>query len=129
MEDVRRQPEAVHFYSVQNGTIMLSENCRKYQKVMLVYNGIMADIGDVPVVPQFFRQAVKHFVLVPALEEKMSDTIGTAEYAHWNNLRNSYEGKKDRPYEGSWAKAEYRAKQLNAKDRRDFKEYMSRLNY
>lgn len=117
------------FYSIQNGTIMLSEGCRSFQNVMIVYNGIMADIGDVPIVPQFFRQAVKDWVTVKALEIKTSDVVGTNQYSHWANMLNRYENSLNRPYEGSWAKAEQRARQMNKKDRQDLKEYMTRFNY
>jgi len=117
--DVR--PLGVNFYAIQNGMIMLSESCRKYQRVMLVYNGIMSDIGEAPLVPQFFRQAVKHYVLCPALETKMTDKVATAEYNHWARLKQGYEAKKDHPYDGSWVKAERRAKTLNNAERRDIK--------
>lgn len=125
----RNTPNNLRFFSIQNGEIMLSENCRGFENVMIVSNGVMADIGDVPFVPQFFRQAVKDWVSVKALEEKAEDKIGTNEYGHWANMLARYEAKMNQPYTGSWAKAEYRAKQLNAKDRQDYKEYFTRLNY
>jgi hypothetical protein len=122
-------PNNTHFYSVQNGTIMLSENCRKYQKVMLVYNGIMADIGDEPLVPQLFRQAVKTYVLIPAYETKMTDTIGTNEYNHWALLSNKNEMKHNDPYDGTWIKAERRSKKINNAIRENIKEYTTKMNY
>ncbi len=127
--DNRLDPKNAHFYAIQNGTIMLSENCKRFQKVMLVYNGIMADIGDTPIVPQLFRQAVKTFVLIPALVEKMTDTIGTNEYNHWALLSNKNEAKHNHPYDGTWVKAERRSKQLNNAIRRDIKEYLTKMNY
>ena len=96
---------------------------------MIVFNGIMSDIGDTPIVPQLFRQAVKDYVTVPALAEKMRDSIGTASYNHWAMMHAKYDGMLNRPYEGSWAKAEHRAKNLNNKVRQDIKEYFTRLNY
>lgn len=128
-ENFNNNPDNLYFFNVQNGMIMLSETCRKFPKVMLVFNGIMTDIGEAPVVPQFFRQAVKDFVLVPALAEKMRDTIATKEYSHWAMMHANYKQQLNRPYEGSWAKAEHRAKQLNNKVRQDIKEYFTRLNY
>jgi len=124
-----RGTNGLYFASIQNGTIMFSQSCRKFQKVMVVYNGIMTDIGEAPIVPQFFRQAVKDFVLVPALETKATDKVGTNEYGHWMGLMNKYQNSKDHPYDGTWIKAERRATVLNTKNRLDMKEYMSRLNY
>lgn len=117
------------YFSIQNGMLMLSSNCASYEKVMLEFNGIISDIGDAPIIPQFFRQAVKGWVTVKALEEKCSDKIGTNEYGHWANLLNKYDSELNKPYDGHWAKAEHRSKQLNEKDRNDFKEYFTRLNY
>jgi len=127
--DSNNRPTGVNYYSIQNGMIMLSESCLNFQKIMLVYNGIMTDIGEAPIVPQFFRQAVKDYVTILALETKMTDTIGTNEYNHWANLKYSYEGKMNHPYDGSWIKAERRSKQMNNAERRDIKTYMSRLNF
>lgn len=128
-DDRQNAPDKVNFYSIQNGMIMLSESCRGYEKVMLVYNGVMTDIGEVPVVPQFFRQAVKDWVSVKALEQKMNDKVATNEYGHWANMLNRTEARLNQPYDGSWAKAEYRSKQLNNAVRSDIKEYFTRLNY
>jgi hypothetical protein len=122
-------PSNLFFYSIQNGTIMLSESCRGFPKIMLVFNGIATDISEAPIVPQLYRQAVKDFVSVRALEPKMIDKLGTAEYNHWVMMHSNYKRSLERPYEGSWAKAEHRAKQLNNSVRQNIKEYQSRLNY
>lgn len=122
-------PSNLHFYSIQNGMIMLSENCLNYKRIMLVYNGVSCNIGDVPVVPIFFRQAVKDWVLVKALEIKASDVAGTNMYSHWAGMLNRVDNSLNKPYDGSWAKAEYRSKQLNHKERQDIKEYFLRMNY
>ncbi len=122
-------PENLLYFGIQKGLLMFSPSCSKFQKVMMVYNGIMTDIGEAPIVPQFFRQAVKEYVTVRALEEKMTESVGTNEYGHWANLKANYESKLNHPYDGSWIKAERRAKSLNAKVRRDIKEYFTQLNY
>ena len=124
-----RGPEDLYYAGMQNGLITLSPNSKRFQKIFLVYNGVMTDIGEVPFVPQFFRQAVKTWVLVPALEAKMTETLNTAEYGHWANLHAKYERKKDDPFTGDWVKAERRAKKLNFKERQDIKEYLTRMRY
>jgi hypothetical protein len=125
----KKDPSNLYFFGMQNGVIMLSESCRSFQKIMLVYNGVMTDIGEVPIVPQFFRQAVKDWVSVKALEMKLNDVVATNEYSHWNNLYNRYENSLNKPYDGSWAKAEHRSKQMNAKERQDIKMYFQRMRY
>jgi len=122
-------PSNLFFYSIQNGTIMMSESCRKFPKVMLVFNGISTDIGDAPIVPQLYRQAVKDYVSVPALEAKMLDKIGTNQYNHWAMMHAKYQNSLNKPYDGSWAKAEHRSKQLNNAVRQNIKEYQTKLNY
>jgi CDGSH-type Zn-finger protein len=119
----------LYFYSMQNGMMMFSENCRGFQKIMIVYNGIMSNINEAPIVPQFFRQAVKDWVTVKALEIKLTDVVGTNAYGHWIGMLGRYENSLNKPYDGSWAKAEHRAKQMNAKERQDIKEYFTKLNY
>lgn len=123
------RPLNVNYYAIQNGTIMLSDSCKSFQKVMIIYNGVMANIGEVPLVPSFFRQAVKDYVTILALETKMTDSIGTNSYNHWANLKAKYENSKNHPYDGTWIKAERRSKTLNNAERRDIKEYLTRFNY
>lgn len=121
--------ERLYYCGIQNGLIMLSENCRKFDNLFLVYSGIMTDIGEAPVVPQFFRQAVKAWVLVSALQEKMTETIATKEYSHWANLQARYERDINDQSNGVWVNAERRAKRLNSKERVDIKEYLTRMRY
>ena len=122
-------PNDLFYYGMQNGLIMLSESCIQYQKVMLVYNGILADIGEVPLVPQFFRQAVVDWVSLRALGVKRTQSVGTPLYNHWTVMIREREILLNKPYYGSWEKAESRAKKLDRKSRNDIKEYMSSLNY
>lgn len=122
-------PNNLFYYGMQNGLLMLSESCSSYSKIRLVYNGISTDIGEAPIIPQYFRQAVKDWVTVKALEIKLADVVGTNEYSHWAGMLNRYDNSLSHPYEGSWVKAERRAKTLNTKERKDIKEYMSRFNY
>jgi len=122
-------PNNLFYYGMQNGIIMLSENCCQYQKVMLVYNGILADIGDVPLIPQFFRQAVIDWTSLAALKVKRTQSVGTQHHSHWTTMIRETDVSLNKPFEGSWAKAELRAKKLDRKSRNDIKEYMTSLNY
>lgn len=123
------QPDHLHYFGVQNGLIMLSPSCSSFDKVLLVYNGVSTDIKEVPVVPNYLRQAVKGWVAVEAISVIMASKIGTQEYTHWFSLHNLHDGKLNHPYEGDWVKAERRVSALDNKHRQDMKEYFSRLNY
>lgn len=120
-------PNHVYYYGIQQGIINLSPNCSNFQKVMLVYNGVHTDIGDVPVVPTYLRQAVKDYITVKALEIRIAEE--QVNLQRWNILLARYDNSLNHPYEGSWVKAERRVKTLDNKHRQDMKEYLSRMNY
>jgi hypothetical protein len=119
----------INFYNIVDGVIMLSPSCRRFQKLMIVANAVACDIGDAPIVPAFMRQAVKDWIVVKALPHKMKDSTGTAEYSHWSSMLAMTKRDLEDEYEGSWIKAERRAKKLDEKYRTDLKEYLSKLNY
>ncbi|MFN5416288.1 MAG: hypothetical protein ACK5B9_04465 [Flavobacteriia bacterium] len=120
-------PNNVFFYGIQQGIINLSPNCKQFQKVMLVYNGIQSDIANSPIVPLYLRQAVKDFVTVKGLETRIAQE--TVNLQRWNLLLARYDNSLNHPYDGSWVKAERRVKTLDNKHRQDMKEYLSRMNY
>jgi len=123
------EPNGLYYYSMQNGEVMLSESCLARERIMLVYNGLITDIGEEPIIPQFFRQYVKDWISVKALEAKSTTKVATNEYSHWIGLLRKYEMELKDPYEGSAIKAERRVKVLNDKQRQDLKEYWSKLNH
>lgn len=114
------------FFNVQNGLIMFSPRCSSFSKVHIVYNGTGCDVGDIPVIPQFLRQAVKDYVCEVALRIRMAkDPSGK-----WGMLWKIYDKSlnRDGSYgpEGSWSRAEYRVKTLSRAKREDLKEYLGR---
>ena len=119
----------IHFYNIVDGTIMLSPSCRNFQNLMIVANAVSCEIGDAPIIPGEFRQAVKEWIIIQALPHKMRESVGTADYGHWASMLQKTDVKLNDPYEGSWIKAERRAKKLDDKYRDDLKEYLSKLNY
>lgn len=117
----------VYYYGIQNGLIMLSSSCSKFEKIMMVYNGTGCDIGEAPIIPSYLRQAVKDYVTVKALESILA--IDDEKFNKWSALYNIHSTNLNKPYDGSWAKAEHRVKSLDRKQRQDIKEYMSKLDY
>ena len=116
------------YFNIQQGVIMLSESCRKFGKILISFNGMGADIGDMPVIPNMLRQAVKDYVSESALDAKIAEAEGN-DFNKWSAIQAKISNRKDRPFDGSWAKAEYRISSLNTKQRRDMKEYLARMNY
>lgn len=117
------------YYGVQNGEIMLSSNCKgAYNKLYLVYHGTGGDIGEVPFIPLFLRQAVKDYVAKKVLTIKIAKSE-PIDRPMWMNLLSLTIKDLENPYEGSWAKAERRVRKLDMKERRDMKEYMQKMDY
>lgn len=122
------RPENVHYYNIVAGVIHLSENCRRFQNIRIEFNGVGCEIGDAPVIPKFFRQYVKHFVLDYAFNVLMAEAE-PKDLGRWQILAAKNDRDMNRPYEGSKDKAEYRVKRMDKKAREDMKEYFSRMNY
>tara|TARA_R110000772_G_scaffold1095_2_gene3864 strand:- start:4272 stop:5033 length:762 start_codon:yes stop_codon:yes gene_type:complete len=119
----------IHTVSMQNGILHFSANCLAFDKIRLIYNGVMCNIGETPTVPTFFRQAVKDYVSEKGLEVKCAATVGTNEYNHWYRMLEKTTAEKNNPYEGSWVKAERRSKHMDLKEREDLSIYLQKLNY
>ena len=119
----------LHYFGIQNGLIMLSESCRKYEKIMVFYNGIGGEIDNTPVIPQFFRQAVKDYVSSSGLEASIAQELEPAKMNKLTYLKNAVDTRMNKEYDGSWAKAEQRAKHTDKKIRQDMTEYLARMNY
>jgi len=116
------------YYNVQGGVIMLSASCKRFENIAIVFNGTGADIGDVPFIPQLFREAIKMWVLDSALKVKMAMAVG-ADFNKWQTLWSINNNLLRKPYTGIWEEAQVRAKSIDSKQREDLKEYLGRLNY
>ena len=115
----------VLFYNIQMGDLMLSSSCRSAgTKVHIHYNGTGGEIGEAPIIPVFLREAVEDYVTEAALRMRMAKEPATAR--NWLPLWQIYEGRLNKPYDGSWAKAEYRVKTLNQSQREEMKEFWGR---
>lgn len=119
----------LYFFGLQNGLIMLSDSCRKFEKIMIFYNGIGGEIDSTPVIPQFFRQAVKDYVTSKGLEASIAQEVEPGKLNKLTFLKTGVDARMNQPFDGSWAKAEQRAKHTDKKIRQDYKEYMAKMNY
>jgi len=114
VDNVVSSISTVFFYNIQRGMIMFSSNVRTFQKVAIVFNGTGGNIGEVPFVPLFLREAVKGWVLDPILKIKMAQSVG-ADFNKWQTLWSLNESQLRKPYTGSWETAELRVKNYGLK--------------
>lgn len=112
-----------YFYNIQNGIIVFSSVCRNFEKVHLEFNGTGCDIGEVPIIPQFLREAVQDFVAESTLRIRMAKDSRA-----WSSLWSVYAKRLNRDQEygiatGSWYRAGYRVRNMSASKRADLLEY------
>ena len=121
-------PNGLHFYGVQNGQIMLSSNCKAYDKVFIQYYGIGEDINEAPIVPTFLRQAVKDYTIIKALQVKVAK-VPASEFQRWMMILGIHKESKGGDYSGTWFEAQRRVRRLDDKERNDIKENMQKMYY
>lgn len=111
------------YATIQNGVLKLSSSCSSYTNVRLYYNGIGGKIGDQPIIPRYFRQAITDFVCLKfyASMKNKDNKYRTAYTDKYNEMYNNNNG--------SWVNAERRSKRLDTWSENDLKNYMSKLNY
>lgn len=113
----------IYYYNSENGYIFLSSTCKDFDKVRIVYNGVFTNIGDTPVVPEMFREAVQDYIMevcfqvLKARNPKFYRPL-------WNDKYQTLYGKG-----GTWGEAKRRAKNLDFKKLKDLLEYQAKMNY
>jgi hypothetical protein len=122
-------PGNLYYCGITNGVIHLSSNCSLFQKVVVRFNGLIADIGDIPVIPIYFRQAVVDWAVSEAISVRIANNPHmTKEIGIWQAIMNRYENRLRMPYDGSWDKAMDRVKRMDSKAKEDFTEYIAKLD-
>jgi len=116
--------ESILFFSLQNGKVLFSSSCADYSKVRLVYNGVQTNIGDVPIIPLPFRQAIIDWV-VEKVFRRLKPQNSRKYRPLWSDVYNTLYA----PFTGTWDRAIRRAKDLDSKVKEDYFEYFSKMNY
>ncbi len=111
-----------HYFNVYNGLVMLSANAAGFAKVRIVFNGIGGQIGDEPVIPRFFRQAVIDFV-VEAFWRFMKSREKSARLL-WMDV----ERKLNDPRTGTWRTAKMRITSMDNLKKQSLQEYLGHMN-
>lgn len=116
----------VYFYGVQNGVVILSQACHRFQNILISYNGMGADIGEEPFIPRYFRDGIVDYVCVEALLIRMSSAMDNSEFNRWSAILNIKKLDKEGRYPGggSWDKCIVRASSMDSGARSDLKQYL-----
>ncbi len=120
--------ENTYYYNIENGVIMFSDACKSFPKVAIKYNGTGCPIGDAPVIPLFFRQAVKDWTCEIALRNRIIDNpqIKSTWQIYDRNL-NLHEN--FGMYKGSYYKAKRRIADMGSHERECLKEYLAKPSW
>lgn len=110
---------AVHFYNVNNGIIMLSDNCANYPYVRLVFNGTASDIDSLKMIPPFCRKGITSYCV-----ERAFFYLKLREPKY----RQAWVDSKQTIAE-DWRDAVYRLKRLSKLERSNLYEYLSKMQY
>jgi hypothetical protein len=117
--------ENTYYYNVYNGVVMLSPACRTFQKIAMVINGTGCEIGELPIIPNFFRQAVKDWVCEISLRNRLKDEPQLINvwrtYEKNLNYHENYGF-----YTGSWYKAKERVRNMGSHEREAIREYLAK---
>ncbi len=112
------------FYNIQNGMIMLSDYCKRFKYIRIVYNGTASDIDKAKMIPPFIRTAIVGYVVERALFAlKARDG---AYRIQWMDARADLYTPPSRTESSRWDEAKYRIKTMDKKQADDLKEYLSR---
>jgi hypothetical protein len=111
--------------SMQNGMLMFAYS-GGYENILLVYNGTGGDLFKVPFIPEYLKQAIIVWSSFNLAEVYMAND--KENFQLYRTIAASNE-KKIYDLSGPWEEAKRRVKRANDKERQDFKEYMSRMNY
>jgi hypothetical protein len=117
--------ENTFYYNIHNGIIMLSPACRSFERIAIRLNGTGCAVGDAPVIPLFFRQAVKDYLCEVTLRNRMVDDPSVT--GAWKIYdRNLNKNENFGFYTGSWYKAKKRISSMNDHERESLREYLAK---
>lgn len=112
------------FYNLQQGKLMLSSSCLNAgNKLHIHYHGTGCPIGEAPIIPIYLRIAMQDYVTEAALRIRMAND---ADPRRWQSLWNVYDQRLNKPYTGSWERAQYHIKTMNTSQRDELAEYLGR---
>ena len=113
-----RGADRYHYANIQNGIIMFSSSCSKFQKIRIVYNGMGVEIGDEPIIPRFFERYINQYI-----EERYYSAMKARDPRKWRILWADASAMKDKEGE----KARMRIAAMNSFEKQSLEEYISNI--
>jgi hypothetical protein len=111
-----------YYYNIENDLLMISASCRAFTKLRVKFNSNGGDIGDIPVIPQFFERAVVDYV-----EEKFWNAMKGRDPRKFRILWADAYDKLHDFSRGSWAKAKKRVTSMDGAERESINDYISSM--
>lgn len=112
-------PGTLFYYNIHEGVLMLSESCRSFPYIRLVFNGLGGEIGGDLIIPRLFERAIVDFV-----EERFYNSMKARDprkyRALWSDAKANLES-----YTGNWAKTVKRIKGMDQAQKESMFEYQS----
>lgn len=117
----------LHYYNVENGVLMVSSNCKQFEKLHIRSSGIAASLEDVPYIPQVFRIACVDYVSEAGCRVIMANGDDPKKYQYLQQL---YEKRLDKEgFNGSWHNAATKIARMSDGEKNDYREYIARWRY
>lgn len=111
------------YANISNGLIMLSSNSSGYTKLRVIYNGTYGDVGDVPVIPRFFKRAVIDYI-----EERFFMVMKSRDPRKWRSSWVDASNKLN-SRDGSWKKSRIRASSMHSWEKQSIQNSLSNLSH
>lgn len=111
-----------YYANIQNGTLMFSSTCGSYSKVRLICNGMGVEVGDIPIIPRFFEQAIKDWV-----KEKFYESMKARDPRTYRGLWADARDERTNLRTGSWKEARKRIASMDSWMKEDLNEYISSI--
>lgn len=117
----------LYYANIQNGNIMFGSLCKNHAFVRLVYNGMGAEITEVPLIPRPLRQAVIDWTRERILTIFAARDRSVLSLLNLARLDLQGDGTPRNP--GSWKKAERYVKKMGTWAKESYAEYNTRGNW
>jgi hypothetical protein len=111
-----------YYANIQNGRLMFSSDCRNFNKVRIVVNGMGTAIGDAPIIPRFFERVLNDYI-----EERFYNSMKGREPRKYRGLHNDAYSRLHDIRTGSWRKAQMRISQMDTWQKESLEEYISSM--
>jgi hypothetical protein len=111
-----------YYANIQNGTLMLSSTCSSYSKIRMICNGMGVEVGDIPIIPRFFEQAIKDWV-----KEKFYEAMKARDPRLYRSLWMDARDERTNLRTGSWKEARKRIASMDSWMKEDLNEYISSI--